>query len=161
MTTFAKQVWTGRLSEAEPRPETVHSRAFERLVDGPDEVFGLLAYALYKRTIHERRLGGFRATPPADRHPTATEIDAYRNQARRYLSTFGAAAVAAERANIIEEALGENRAALAAEIRRTTSFWMSVLTGVVAWLISIVLTILVVFAAPDCVTAWVRHLASR
>ena len=149
------------MSETEPRPESVHSRAFEWLVDGPDDVFGLLAYALYKRTIHERRLGGFRATPPADRDPTATEIDAYRNQAKKYLSTFGAAAVAAERANIIEDALGKDRAALTAEIRRATSFWTSVLTGIIAWIISILLTILVVFAAPDWVTALVRHVASR
>lgn len=130
-------------------------------MDGPDDVYVLLAYALYKRTIHERRLGGFRAIPPADRDPTATEIDAYRNQAKTYLTTFGAAVVASERAGIIEKALGNDRAALTAEIRRATGFWISVLTGVVAWVISILLTILVVFAAPDWVTAFVHRLASR
>ena len=157
----AARAWSSRLSNAEPPSEPGHGQAFERLVGSANDSVGLLAYALYKRTIHERRLAGFKATPPADRYPSSTEIEVYRAQARGYLKTFADNVIEAERANIIEEALGKDRAALTAEIRRATSFWMNVLTGVIAWIISILLTILVVFAAPDWVTAWVRHLASR
>lgn len=149
------------MSNAEPPFESGHSRAFERLVGSTNDSVGLLAYALYKRTIHEWRLAGLRAAPPAERDPSSTEIEVYRAQARGYLKTFADNVIASERANIIEDALGKDRAALTAEIKRATSFWMNVLTGIIAWIISILLTILVVFAAPDWVTALVRHIASR
>ena len=77
--------------------------------------------------------------------------------------------IEAERANIIAEGVQESTLelsrrldGLSREIKASTGvWWPRVVVGVVAWLISIALTILVVFAAPDWVTALVRHLASR
>ena len=145
-----------------------YSRAFANFVEASDDVEGLLAYALYKRTINERRSLGF-SDNDSKRDPQKQEIEIYRTQAARYLETFGATVIEAERANIIAQGvqestfeLGRRLDGLSREIKVSTGFWWpGVVVGVVAWLISIALTILVVFAAPDWVTAWVRHLASR
>lgn len=145
-----------------------YSKAFINFVEASDDVEGLLAYALYKRTINERRSLGF-SESDGKRDPQKQEIEIYRTQAVRYLETFGATVIEAERANIIAQGVRESTLelsrkleGLSKEIRASTGFWWpGVVVGVVAWLISIVLTILVVFAAPDWVTAWVRHLASR
>jgi len=145
-----------------------YSKAFTNFVETSDDVEGLLAYALYKRTINERRSLG-RPVSDGQRDPQKHEIEIYRTQAARYLETFGATVIEAERANIIAEGVQESTSELicrldviSREIKSSTGFWWpGVVVGVVAWLISIVLTILIVFAAPDWVTAWVRHLASR
>ena len=74
-----------------------------------------------------------------------------------------------ERTNIIAQGVQDSTTELSRKIEglsrqlnTSTGFWWpGVVIGVVAWLISIVLTILVVFAAPDWVKIWVGHLASR
>ena len=144
------------------------SKASINFVDASDDVEGLLAYALCKRTINERRLLGL-SDNNGMRDPQKQEIEIYRTQAARYLETFGATGIEAERANIIAQGvqdstleLSRKLEGLSGETKASTGFWWpGVVVGVVAWLISIALTILVVFAAPDWVTAWVRHLASR
>ena len=128
----------------------------------------MLAYALYKRTINERRsLGQLESSDQRD--PQKHEIEIYRTQAERYLETFGATVIEAERANIINQGVQESTTelsrkldGLSRQVKTSTGFWWpGVVVGVVAWLLSILLTILVVFAAPDWVKAWVSHLASR
>ena len=145
-----------------------YSKAFANFVEASDDVEGLLAYALYKRTINERRSLGL-PDDSGKRDPRKQEIEIYRTQAARYLETFGATVIEAERADIIAQGiqestleLGRRLESLSREIKSATGFWWpGVVVGVVAWLISIALTILVVFAAPDWVTALVRHIASR
>ena len=149
-----------------------YSKAFANFVETSDDVEGLLAYALYKRTINERRSLGL-SDNNGKRDPQKQEIEIYRTQAARYLETFGATVIEAERANIIAQGVQESMFELShrldglsreikREIRVSTGFWWpGVVVGVVSWLISIALTILVVFAAPDWVTALVHHLASR
>ena len=149
-----------------------YSKAFANFVEASDDVEGLLAYALYKRTINERRSLGI-SDNNGKRDPQKQEIEIYRTQAARYLEAFGTTVIEAERANIIAQGVQESTFELSRkldglsreitrEVKASTGFWWpGVVVGVVAWLISIVLTILVVFAAPDWVTAWVRHLASR
>ena len=145
-----------------------YSKAFANFVEASDDVEGLLAYALYKRTINERRSLG-RPDFNDQRDPQKHEIEIYRTQAARYLETFGATVIEAERADIIAQGVQESTTelsrrldGLSRQVRISTGFWWpGVVIGVVAWLISIVLTILVVFAAPDWVKAWVGHLASR
>lgn len=165
---MAASVWTRSLSEKSSIQDGEYSKAFTNFVEAPDDVEGLLAYALYKRTINEHRSLG-RSSSNDQRDPQKHEIEIYRTQAARYLETFGATVIEAERANIIAQGVQESTFELvrrldviSKEIRSSTGFWWpGVVVGVVAWLISIVLTILVVFAAPDWVTAWVRHLASH
>ncbi len=145
-----------------------YSKALANFVETPDDVEGLLAYALYKRTINERRSLGISVSND-QRDPQKHEIEIYRTQAARYLETSGATVIEAERAGIIAEGVQESTFelirridVLPREIKASTGFWWpGVVVGVVAWLISIVITILIVLAAPDWVTAWVRHLASR
>jgi hypothetical protein len=43
------------------------------------------------------------------------------------------------------------------ELRRRTGLWSAVETGVVVWIVTIILTIVAVFAAPDWVRALVEH----
>lgn len=97
------------------------------------------------------------------------ETEIYGTQAARYLETFGAAVIEAGRVNIVAQGVQESTFelvrrldVLSKETRYSTGFrWPGVVVGVVAWLISIALAILIAFAAPDWVTAWVRHLATR
>ena len=145
-----------------------YSKAFANFVETPDDVEGLLAYSLYKRTINERRSLGILVSND-QRDPQKHEIEIYKTQAARYLETFGATVIEAERAGIIVEGVQGSTVEstrrldiISKEIKASTGFWWpGVVVGVVAWLISIAITILIVFAAPDWVTAWVRHLASR
>ena len=60
------------------------SKAFANFVETFDDVKGLLAYALYKRTINERR--SLRRSDPSDqRDPQKHEIEIHRTQAARTL----------------------------------------------------------------------------
>ena len=161
-------IWASTLSEENNGKNGGYSKAFANFVDAPDDVEGLPTYALYKRTINERRSLGHPDSSD-QRNPQKHEIEIYRTQAARYLETFGATVIEAERANIIVQGVQESAAEfgrkleeLSRQIKTSTGFWWpGVVIGVVAWLISIALTILVVFAAPDWVKAWVGHLASR
>ena len=142
------------------------------LVSSDTDLVGLLSYALYKQLINERRRHGISVTEPADRNPLAGEIDVYRNQAESYLRTLARSAIDDERANIIEQgvlaASNDIKQHVDAELRnwsddikavviRSTRFWPSVIIGVVAWLISLLITLLVVANAPGWATRWLPH----
>ena len=72
----------------EAEPSEAYSRAFETLVQGPDEdIVGLLAYSLFKASIRERVRGG-QDVPRHLRNPTTAETDAYRGQAERIPSNM-------------------------------------------------------------------------
>ena len=107
-----------------------YSLAFESLVQQPDDTIGLLAYSLFKAGIRERVRAG-QEVPPHLRNPTAADIEAYRGSASRILEKYAD--------QVITEAEPE------------------IAYGVAAWFISIVITIVVVVAAPS----WVLRLANQ
>ena len=146
------------------------SKAFESFVIEPDDPLGLLAYALYKRSIHERMANGGPATEPQHRNPQPHEIEVYTNQADTYLQAFKKSVIDSERASILKDGLGgladqvigtieKSNEDIKHAIRAATGFWWpGVVVGVVAWIISIVLTIVVVYSAPAWVKGLVLHL---
>ncbi len=138
-----------------PAGRTGYSRAFEQIVRAPDDIIGLLAYALYKKVIHGRMKEGM-AVPPSDqRKLTDEEIDLYTSRANGYLKLFSAEIVEVETPNILQNAM-------LAEFRRSTGFWWpGVAIGVVSWLLSIVITILVAYSAPGWVQGLVEHLSAH
>ena len=135
-----------------PPPKPAYSRAFEQIVKQPDDIVGLLAYALYKKVLHTKMREGQTIPAPAQRVLTDTEIGLYTDQADRYLRLFSAKIIEQETPRILQSALLR-------EVRKATGFWWpGVAIGVVAWLISIVITILVVYSAPSWVQDLVHHI---
>lgn len=126
-----------------------HSRAFENLTGGnPDDIVGLLAYAIYKRAIRENIRAGNAAAPGAGRNPLTTEVEAFRSQAERALERFAEKTVEQARPGIEERAIiGDVRARadeLRALIEARTTWWSAFSVNVAASFFMIVLTIVIV-----------------
>lgn len=146
-----------------------HSRAFEKLVQEPDDIVGLLAYALYKRTINERKAAGHGVLSPKDRDPQGHEISLHRDQAENYLRTFAQTAIEEEKSAIWVENIkvlskdilfGVNEAKndIKVAIKRGTGFWWpGVVIGVVAWFLSLIITLVIYVNTPD----WLKGVASH
>jgi hypothetical protein len=133
-----------------------YSRAFEALVTGPEDVVGHIAYSLYKANIRERVRRG-EEVPRTSRNPTKVEVEAFRQSAERVLEQYGQQIIADATPQIAEDARGTGTGEIIAEIRNRTRAWPAIGYGVAAWFISILITIVVVVAAPG----WVLQLASH
>ena len=140
------------VSEATPS----YSRAFETLVREPEDIVGLLAYSLFKASIRERVRGG-QEVPQHLRNPTAAETDAYRGQAERILERYAEGVIAEAEPGITAAARGTAKDEIITEVRNRTRAWPAIGYGVVAWFISIVITVVVVLASPG----WVRDLVNH
>lgn len=150
-----------------PTPSREYSRAFETLVEEGDEddVVGLLAYSLFKSSIRERvRLG--QTVPIHLRTPTVAERDAYRGRATRILERYAEGAIAEAEPDITETARAAAKSEIITEIGSVktlvtdrTRAWPAIGYGVAAWLISIVITVVVVLASPGWVRDLVNHVA--
>ena len=132
-----------------PQP-TQYSRAFDTLVEDPDDLVGLLAYALYKQTVRESVASGRTPLPPAQRHPAPTERAAYRGDAERRLQNFAAAATEEATPEIIARGVGiaidAARIELTDTINRRTSFWTAIGINLAAWIITLAITVLLLLA---------------
>ncbi len=105
--------------------------------------------------------------PPAgSRNPGRIELDAFRGLAsetlERYLETAvepyksdwieqGRLTSIAEASDRVIEAQRAGQSEVVAAVKHGTSFWIAVLAGIAAWLVSIAITILVAYAAQDWV----------
>ena len=148
----ARRVRFDEVSEATPS----YSRAFETLVREPEDIVGLLAYSLFKASIRERVRGG-QEVPQHLRNPTAAETDAYRGQAERILERYAEGVIAEAEPGITAAARGTAKDEIITEVRNRTRAWPAIGYGVVAWFISIVITVVVVLASPG----WVRDLVNH
>src|SRR5215213_2179102 len=74
----------------------IYSKAFDKLAgENPEDIVGLLAYALYKKGIWEISASGSSSLPRANRDPSPpTEIAVYRESARQRLQALAASAIA-------------------------------------------------------------------
>lgn len=130
------------------------SRAFETFVvpepEQRDDVVGLLAYALYKRAVREGHLGGHPPIPSAQRIPIPTQVEAYRGAAERLIQGLAKAAVEEATPEIMQGgfvvAVENSKAELEQVIRGRTRFWSSVLTNLLAWVITLAVTVVIVTA---------------
>src|SRR3546814_756696 len=76
-----------------PLPERPYSRAFDNIVQGPDDTVGLLAYALFKQGVREDAAEGRRGDGGL-RNPPATVVRVHRDAAQRILEEFASNAIA-------------------------------------------------------------------
>lgn len=125
-----------------------YSRAFETFVEDPHDLIGLIAYALYKQAVREAMRANRPVLPPGHRHPTATELAAYRGDAEQRLQTFGASLVEEATPDIMEQgaarAIRAASADIVATVNRRTSFGAALLVNLTAWVITLAVTALLV-----------------
>ena len=131
-----------------------YSRAFERLVLDDEDNVGLLAYALFKRAVPEAAQRG-EAVSGIGRDPSPTEIKTYRHLAE---SIIGEAIERSLRENLAElqqsAALNAIRTAtieLRAHIDLRTNFRSALLTNIIAWIVTLAITVAIVWllGSPD------------
>ena len=141
---------------SQPSAPDGYSKAFETLVQSDDDIVGLLAYSLFKASVRERVRTG-QSVPRDLRTPTKAETNAYRGQAERILEEYANRAIEDAEPGIAARAQDDARSEIISTIRQRTGLWSNIVTGVVVWLVTIALTALVVFAAPDWVRSLVEH----
>lgn|GEM_PF-4380720 len=115
-------------------------------MEAPDDLVGLLSYALYKQTIREAVSRGQAVLPRASRQPAPTERAAYRGDAERRLELFSASATVAAAPGIIANGLGASIGLAKTEviqaIHRRTSFATAIGANLAAWAITLAVTVL-------------------
>jgi hypothetical protein len=62
---------------------------------------------------------------------------------------------------ITAAAHGTAKTEIISEIRNRTGVWPSIVTGVIVWVVTIILTMVVVFAAPEWVRGLVEHVTPK
>lgn len=131
-----------------------YSRAFECLVQDANDTVGLLAYALFKQSIRETaQNGGY--IRPLPRDLSLTEITTYRHAAESIIGTAVERTLTQNLPEIQQSAAIETVKAEAASVRAhvdsRTGFGMALLTNIVAWTVTLAITVLVIWlsGAPD------------
>lgn len=138
-----------------------YSVAFERFVRAPDDMVGLLAYALFKSAVREAAQQGA-LNDPATRSPVPAMIDVYRQAAEQRVAEMisdainqatpdiqAAATVTAVRAaqDAAVSAVGAAEASLRSHVDERTSFKQSMLTSFAGWLLTLGVTAIIIFLA--------------
>lgn len=142
-------------------PAPSFSRAFDRIVQDADDVVGLLAYALYKEAVREEVIQG--ASPnPADRNPPNAVVKIYREAAEQRLSVVINGGIAQATPDIEAAAIGNVVKAseilittkldgvttrLEDHVNKRTGFLSSITTNLIAWLLSLAITIIILLLA--------------
>jgi hypothetical protein len=145
---------------SDPAETEPYSKAFETLIREPEDIVGILAYGFFKTSIRERVRSG-QDVPRHLRNPTKSETDAFRGQAERILERYAAQAIADAEPAITAAAHGMAKNEIITEIRNRTGIGPSIGTGVIVWIVTILLTMAVVFAAPDWVRGLVEHVSPQ
>jgi hypothetical protein len=129
--------------------DKAYSRAFDNIVQDEDDVVGLLAYALYKRAIREDAQTGQHSSGDT-RNPSRTVVETYRQAAERTLSEVIGAALDGARPELQSsaalDAIESARATLSEHVTRRTGFSHAIITNVLAWALTLVLTVLILLA---------------
>lgn len=137
------------------RQEPEHfSTIFQRLVNGPDDLVGLVAYGLYKEskrdwTLRYRRKHGHRPAEVAleEYHDTFSDSDLQRlrSEAEELMLAFADTIVEARRPEIerqaLDRGLADTERRIVSEIAARTRFRDGLYTSLTAWFISVVVII--------------------
>lgn len=126
-----------------------YSRAFEKFVtDGDGDVVGLLAYALYKQAIREAAIAG-EGQSGNNRNPSPTTVKVHRDAAERLLTKVADDTIERVRpeieASALRRSVEEAEVGIKAHVDDRTGFWTAVLAGGVAWVASLILTVLIIW----------------
>lgn len=138
-----------------------YSRAFDNIVHSSDDLVGLLAYALYKEAVREEVSQG--AThDPTSRNPPRSVVKIYREAAEQRLAAVINGAIAQATPDIEAAAIGEVVQAsekaitgkldgvatrLEGHVNKRTGFLGSIVTNLIAWLMSLAITIIILVLA--------------
>lgn len=139
-----------------------HSRAFEALVQGADDVVGLLAYATYKQSVREAVLAGQAVTNRASRNLPPAMVGALRSSAEQMLTkivsdgitqatpdiqnTATIATLNSNRAEVLNALQGE-RQRIESHVTTRTGFLSSFLTNLMAWAVTLVIAVAILYLA--------------
>lgn len=137
--------------KAKAEQQAPFSKAFDNFIgDNPDDVEGLLAYALYKRTIRDQCRNGISPMASIHRDPPESEMRTYRASAAQMLSevmTDYEDQVSEDwKRSYYEARLGEWKGEIKALIRNRTSMVGQIGVNLIAWIITIILSLAVYFA---------------
>lgn len=146
-----------RLASVEAQPQ--HSRAFENLVHGPDDIVGLLAYAKFKESVREAAVSGNHMDRGA-RQVTPAMVDVFRSAAEQMITQVVDEGLQAAAPDIEKSALKTameaqfaetvaaiktERSAVTAHIDRRTSFWNSFFTNLAAWVVTLLVAVAIIY----------------
>lgn len=153
------------MSEAAPDQEVgapAHSRAFEALVQGPDDLVGLLAYATYKQSVREAALAGQALPDRAARSLPPALVAALRSSAEQTLTKVvsdgiaqatpdiqNSAIIATLNGNQAEllSALQGERQRIEGHITSRTGVISSFLTNLAAWAVTLLIAVAILYLA--------------
>lgn len=122
--------------------------------DNPDDVIGLVAYALYKKMIREDVIEGVRIAGKA-KNPSDATVEFYRNSAQQVLQTFAANAIDEAAPEIQQSALLDRVETMGSELQqhitKSTGTGRAIWTNIVGWAVTIAFTVLALIAVrlPD------------
>lgn len=135
--------------KSKPPEKRQYSRAFDNIVKDEDDVVGLLAYALFKRAIREEAQNGQHSNGDT-RNPSRTVVETYRQAAERTLSEVINASLEAARPELQSsaalDAIDAAKSNLREHITIRTGFLQAIITNIVAWALTLVLTVLILLA---------------
>jgi hypothetical protein len=130
-----------------------YSRAFENLVrpSGDEEdVVGLVAYALFKKSIREDSRAGI-ATTGDKRNPSETTVKTYRAAAEQLLTEVVGRAIDEATPEIQQStvlaAVEAAESKLEAHITKRTDFFTALIANVSAWGITLAIAAMILFLA--------------
>ena len=145
--------------EEEPH---AHSRAFEALVQGADDVVGLLAYATYKQSIRQSALAGQALPDRSSRNLAPALVNALRSSAEQILTKIvsdgiaqatpdiqNTATIATLRTTSAEllNALQQERLHIETHVTARTGFISSFLTNLLAWAATLIIAVAILYLA--------------
>ena len=127
-------------------PKT-YSKAFDNLVSGDDDIVGLLAYALFKQGVREQAERGLSRSPGETRDPSPTIVRAYRESAEKRIAeivtdSIDRATPEIQRSATLDAVITAE-ANIKTHVSSRTGFWPAILTNVLAWAFTLVITILI------------------
>ncbi len=135
-------------------PSRAHNRVYEHLVEGEDDVIGLITYSLYKQDKREwwtnwRRDHG--ADPTADQveafvngQLTFAQRDRYRTAARQVLDAYASVAVELEKPLIIRDGIAGRVEAAVKKVEASARWWRQLPAVLIGALLSAGIVILLV-----------------
>jgi hypothetical protein len=151
---------------AGPRPA---NRVYEHLVEGDDDVIGLVAYALYKQDKRDW-LATWRRQHSGE--PTDDQIDAfiatqmsfgqrdrYRVAARQVLDAYAATVVDVERPAIVQGAVSQRIESAATRVENASRWWRQLpaaFIGALLFAVIIVAIVVALVAAGVDVLSWLQ-----
>jgi hypothetical protein len=120
------------------------------VVEGPDDIVGLLAYALLKQSLREEAAKGV-LVKSAFRDPGAHTVSLYRGSAERMLNAFATSAIDEARPEIQESAalnqIATAESNIVSHVTNRTGAGAAIAINLAAWLISLAIAGIILGAA--------------